>query len=188
MKRQAAGGWLPRPGARALVAACSALACLAGLRLADAQDGQSLKAAIVVNMLQFVQWPDEADKAGRPLTLCADRAGALWDQLLPLQGRAARATRPLEVRSLPSNAEGLRQCDVWVVEQDAGTKSLRPNAAVGQPILLIGERERSDDGVLVVALHWRGERLAFDIDLQAARRNGLQVSSKLLRLAARVQE
>jgi len=40
----------------------------------------------------------------------------------------------------------------------------------------------------VIALQMRGDRVAFDIDLAAARRSSLQVSSKLLRLARSVRE
>lgn len=168
--------------------ACAALGLLAGWQPADSQDAEALKAAIVVNVLQFVQWPGEGDRAGQPLALCAERGGAMWSQLAPLQGRAVRSTRPLEVRELPSTTEALRQCDVWFVEPQGGPRSLRPAVAAGLPILLIGERERPEAAALAIALHWNGERIAFDIDLQAARRAGLQISSKLLRLAARVQE
>lgn len=173
---------------RTAIALCAVLALLASGRRSDAQNGESLKAAIVVSLLQFVQWPGEADKGDKPLTLCADRAGSIWSQLAPLQGRAARAARPLEVRALPASVEGLRQCDAWVVEPPAGSKLPPPAAAAGMPILVIGDREQTESGGLTVALHWKGDRLAFDIDLPAARRNGLQISSKLLRLAAHVQE
>lgn len=166
----------------------------AGLLLAtlaagpQAQDLVALKAAIVVNLLQFAQWPgEEQAPTDAPIRLCADAGGTLWPQLGSLQGRPVRGAHPLQLRDVPAAADGLRQCHAWVLEAPPARR-LTAAAAEGLPVLVIGDVGRGDEPGVVVALHHSGGRLAFEVDLRAARRNGLQLSSKLLRLAGKLRE
>jgi len=150
-----------------------------------AQEDASLKAAIVFNLLMFVQWPGEAGlPAGTPLLLCADRAGALWQHLVSLRDRPLRQYR-LELRELADNDQ-LRDCQILLLEP-GGTRRLPPRRP-GAPLLTVGSDERADDGEVVLGLRHVSGRVVFDVDLGAARRGGLQISSKLLRLARAVRE
>ena len=143
-----------------------------------------LKAAIVYNLLQYVQWPDEAALgAGSPLALCAERQGALWPHLVALNGRAVRQLR-LELRDAADGAAA-RGCRAWLLEDGGRVPPPR-----GEPgLLTIGDGARADAAGVVIGLR-RGPaaRLFFDVDLVAARQQGLQVSSKMLRLARQVRE
>jgi hypothetical protein len=162
---------------------------LCGLLLAQAQvawalEEAPLKAAIVYNLLLYVQWPDEAALSpGAPLVLCAERHGALWPHLSALGGRAVRQLR-LELREAGDEGTA-RACRVWVLEDSGRVPALRADAG----LLTIGDGARADGAGVVIALR-RGSagRLAFDVDLVAARHQGLQVSSKMLRLARQVRE
>lgn len=144
-----------------------------------------LKAAIVYSLLQYVQWPDEAAlAAGAPLALCAERQGALWPHLAALNGRAVRQLR-LELRDATDEAAA-RGCRAWMLE-DGGRVPPQQRAEAG--LLTIGDGARADAAGVVIGLR-RGpaSRLSFDVDLVAARQQGLQVSSKMLRLARQVRE
>jgi hypothetical protein len=143
-----------------------------------------LKAAIVYSLLQYVQWPDEAAlAAGAPLALCAERQGPLWPHLAALNGRAVRQLR-LELRDAADDAAA-RGCRAWVLEDGGRVQPQRAEAG----LLTIGDGARADGAGVVISLR-RGpaSRLFFDIDLVAARQQGLQVSSKMLRLARQVRE
>jgi hypothetical protein len=143
-----------------------------------------LKAAIVFNLLQYVQWPDEAALgAGAPLSLCAERQGALWPHLAALNGRTVRQLR-LELRDA-ADAAAARGCRAWVLEDGGRLPAQRGDAG----LLTIGDGARADAAGIVIGLH-RGpaSRLFFDVDLVAARQQGLQLSSKMLRLARQVRE
>lgn len=153
---------------------------LAGL----AQDAAALKSAIVVNMLQFVQWP-EADLPA--VALCADRQGPMWPHLAVLQQKGLRAPRALALKELPVGAEGLRGCHALMLENTPAARRVPLAEAVGLPLLVVGDVGRDDPGV-VIALRWGGERFGFDVDMRVARRGGLLISSKLLRLAGKVVE
>ena len=150
-------------------------------------DAQALKAAIVFNLLQFVQWPNEAAlPPSSPLSMCVDRQGSLWGPLSALQARPVRGQRVLQVRDWPAEADSLRSCHAVLAEPPLRRGGLAPLA--GQPVLVIADTDRVDEAGVIIGVRMQGERLSFDIDLGAARRNGLQISSKLLRLAGKVQE
>jgi hypothetical protein len=174
---------LPERGCRLLVRLLQSL--LMGLPLlALAAEEPPLKAAIVYNLLQYVQWPDEAGMAaGAPLVLCAERQGALWPHLFALNGRAVRQMR-LELRE-PADEDAIRGCRAWLLED--GSRALPPRTPTG--LLTIADGSRAERGGVVISLH-RGaaSRLSFDVDLGAARHQGLQLSSKMLRLARQVRE
>jgi hypothetical protein len=143
-----------------------------------------LKAAIVYSLLQYVQWPDEAAlAAGAPLALCAERQGVLWPHLSALNGRTVRQLR-LELRDA-ADEPAARGCRAWVLEDGGRVPPQRGEAG----LLTIGDGARADGAGIVIGLR-RGpaSRLFFDVDLVAARQQGLQVSSKMLRLARQVRE
>ncbi len=158
---------------------------LAGLLpRAQAADELPLKAAIIFNLLLFVEWPGEAElPAGAPLLLCADRAAPLWPHLQALRARAVRQRR-LDLRDA-AEPEAQRACHAWLLE-DGGSRL--PPARAGGAVLVIGDGARADERGVAIGLRSSGARVVFDIDLAQVRQQRLQLSSKLLRLARVVRE
>lgn len=181
----------PRLCARLCPIVAALLLGLGGGARAWALDASPLKAAVVFNLLGFVQWPGESEfPPNTPLHLCAERGGPIWPHLMALNERVVRQFR-LVVRDLPGIESGPASgpiCDVWLVEREGVVRRLPMRSGAPLPVLLIGDTGAADEPGVVIALHMRGERVAFDIDLAAARRSGLQISSKLLRLARSVRE
>lgn len=174
-----------RRGQRSAGLAALALALLAGAAPARAQDDGALKAAIVFNLLAFVQWPRESElPAGSPLRLCGDRHGPLWPHLLALRERPLRQFR-IELRELGEH-DSVGDCQVLLLDGGAGRPRSAPRALPA--LLTLCSDERDDASDVVLDLHRSGGRVVFDINLAAARRGGLQISSKLLRLARTVRE
>lgn len=162
------------------------LALLLALLLprAQAADELPLKAAILFNLLLFVEWPGEAElPAGAPLLLCADRAAPLWPHLQALRERPVRQRR-LDLRDA-ADAEAARGCHAWLLE-DGGARLPAPRP--GAPLLVIGDGARADERGVAIALRSSGARVVFDIDMALVRQQRLQLSSKLLRLARVVRE
>lgn len=157
---------------------------LAGLRLAAAQgegaEEMPLKVAIAYNLVLFTQWPGEsAWPAAAPLLWCADPAGRWWPALQALQDRPVRQAR-VTLRALSRVADG---ASCQVVVQEAALRGTP--GAPGR--LLIGD-DAAAGSAWTVRLQRQGERVVFDVDLASARSAGLQISSKVLRLARQVQE
>lgn len=163
------------------VAAALVTAVLATLP-SHAIEEQGLRAAIVVKLLDFVEWPAARGPAG-DLVLCVDPASALAPPLRLLNGLALRQWR-LAVRSAEPGKAAL--CHVLVIVDSAAPARLRP--AESEPVLVIGSgAPRPDDGVHVYLVPVGG-RIGFEVNLAQARRAGLQISSRLLRLAQAVHE
>lgn len=158
---------------------------LAGAALAQPVDEALLKAAIVVNLLPFVEWPAAAlPPEGGSLTVCVDRASSLAASLAALQGRQVQR-RTLAVRE--PEAVTIAHCHV-LVHAGAGRHAAAWRRRLGSaPVLVVSDAHPADDDVAVHLDIDRG-RVVFDVRLSALRRGGLQLSSKLLRLAREVHE
>jgi len=151
-----------------------------------ALDELPLKAAIIFNLLLFVEWPGEAElPPGAPLLLCGDRSAPLWPHLKLLHNRGVRQRR-LDVREVAS-ADDERACQAVVLE-DAGQRPLAARVVGAGPLLVIGDGQRADDSGVVIRLRMAESRLLFDVDMVQARQQRLQLSSKMLRLARKVNE
>lgn len=166
-----------------------ALLLLALTLLAHAQRQASepdLKAAILVNMLLFVDWPTPAGRVPDRLTVCYLAAGPVAAALEQLGGKLLKG-RPLQV--MRADAAALEECHVLY---------LSPTDVMGLPriasslsasgILLVGDSPGYLQRGVMLNLEIDGGRVVFDINLRSARQAGLTVSSKVLRLARHVTE
>ncbi|HWQ88246.1 YfiR family protein [Brevundimonas sp.] len=142
----------------------------------------SVKANYLVRFAAFVEWPPRVFSTPQaPVVICVvgrDPFGAALDT-------AARAQtaygRPLAVRR-PANAAAMAGCHIVYAGQGGGTAA----AAAGQPgVLLVTDGAASDRGAVHFVLS--EGRVRFHIDQQAAARNGLTISSRLLNLALSVR-
>jgi hypothetical protein len=151
---------------------------------ARAVEAPELKVAIVYNILQFVEWPADADPSR--LTLCVDPSGVLGGYFKALVGRPVN-NRQLDVTDMGDGFDNWKQCHA--VFLDAGsrrTAGLAARLPRNLPVLVLGDLPEGQD--LTVQLIESAGRVGFNIDLGAARRSRLQVSSRLLRLAKKVTE
>lgn len=172
---------------------CLPLLCclLCGLLPASAaaqrQAGEAeLKAAIIVNLLSFVDWPPLGTQGGDRLILCHLDDAPVVAALSQLEGRPVR-NRPLRIQRVDGGE--LSRCHALYV--DAGHDP-RPLALAlqqgGGSVLLIGDAPGHLARGAAINLEADGGRIAFDVDLRAARLLGLAISSKALRLARTVRE
>jgi hypothetical protein len=151
-----------------------------------ALDELPLKAAVIFNLLLFVEWPGEAAlPAQAPLLLCADRSAPLWPHLKQLQGRPVRQRR-FDLRD-GATPEEQRACHAWVLE-DGGQRPLPARLSGAGPVLVIADGPRGQEAGVSIALRMEGARLQFDVDMQQVRAQRLVLSSKMLRLARSVRE
>jgi len=155
---------------------------------AQAVERADLEAAIVYNILLFVEWPPEVAPApGGVLVLCVNPASPLSGPLKSLAGRRVRSYR-LELRELRAQ-DSARACHAVFV--DAASRTPPPaqrRELRGLPVLVIGDEPPASDDAVAVRLAEADGRIAFDVDLATARQSGLQISSRLLRLARKVTE
>lgn len=174
-----------------LLARLALLVSLAPMALpawAEATEAE-LKAAFVFNFTKFVEWPAES-LAATPGSLNVCLLGprnAFFDALHELNGKPVK-NHNLNVRSL-GRGESPRQCQVLVLgESEAELFESVLKRIEGLAVLTIGGAGRFFDAGGIIGLVTEDGKVRFDVNLVAARRSNLELSSNLLRLARQVRK
>ena len=175
---------LPAPGRRvglaALLVALVLLpfAVFPGAARAQATSEAQLRAAFLVNLLKYVEWPAGSEGA----TICLFGRQGLASQLASYEGRTILG-RELRIRrvSEPDQLAGCQEVFVAEAEEEVLANLLK---GVGrQAVLTVGESPafvQQGGGIALVRVD---NRLVFDVNLGALGRAGLKPSPQLLRLA-----
>jgi hypothetical protein len=150
--------------------------------------GSTLKAAFLYNFVKFVEWPREALADEAPLVLCVTGDLGVADALdEAVRGRAVDRHR-LVVRR-PKVDDSLRLCHVlYLSGVDGPNASLIVQRLAGAAVLTASDIDRFAQGGGVAHFFLEADRMRFAINLDAAQRARLKVSSKLLGLAKIVKD
>ncbi|HXM40507.1 MAG TPA: YfiR family protein [Bryobacteraceae bacterium] len=176
-------------------AGCLTLSVMAGISLAAEAAAESpvaaehsayeIESAMLYNFTKFVEWPDKAlGESGVSVVIGVLGEDGLVPVLAAALGNKTVYGHPIVVRRLVSSAEA-KSCTVLFVGASDRKEIARVVQAVGtSPVLTIGGIVQFSRLGGIIAFIREGGRIRFEINLDAAERAGLQVSSKLLRLAA----
>lgn len=146
-----------------------------------------LKAAFIFHFAQLVDWPADAlGTENRPLVFCTKGENTPPGVLeATVQGRQI-ASRPLEVRHLQEKENPAGCHLLFIVGKDKRRAAAILANLNNAPILTVGE---SDDFVQqggMIGFCLLENKIRFDINLKAAQRANLKISSRLLLLAKTV--
>lgn len=148
-----------------------------------------LKAAILVNMLLFVEWPAQGAQQAGQLTLChlgSSPQTPVVEALRRLDGKMLKNRRLTVVQV---DAAQLDACHMaYLSASDAAQLEAVVGAANGRGVFLAGDTPGYLARGVMLNLELAGGRVVFDVDLRAVRQAGLLFSSKALRLARRVMD
>ena len=148
-----------------------------------AADEAELKAAIVFNVLVFVEWPDEQ----KTIELCASADNPLLPALRRLEGRDVR-NRTFRVHELATDAPPASCRAAFVDASDRTKRALMVKNLSDFGVFMISDDAEAPPRSTAVIMQRAGARIALDVNLPAVRQARVQVSSKLLRLARTVNE
>lgn len=183
---------MPRFRPTLLSLLCAALLSLGALTATPAKaeplsaPEAELKAAIMVNMLLFVDWPQQTGMISSQLRICYLDDSPVSAALARAEGKKIR-NRTVVIQQ--KNLAGLRSCDaVYLSPGNAAQLHGILNTLRELPVLLIGDSPAYFRRGVMLNLERTTSRVVFDFDLRAARKAGLQISSKALRLARQVIE
>lgn len=148
-----------------------------------------VKAAFLYNFAKFVAWPPEAFPDPDSIlvigVLGRDPFGAILDRAV--QGKTVNG-RTLVVRRFPSLAD-LAPCHIlFVSASERGRLKETLEAVRGGSVLTVGEVDDFTRRGGIVNLGVVEGRVHFEINIDAAARAGLTVSSKLLSLSTIVRD
>lgn len=177
------------PSLRRMLAAgaMAVLTLLPPVSAAQRVPEDEVKAAVVANLLAFVQWPPETLAASRELRLCVTASTAVAAALGKLQSRQVHGL-PLVIRTVGSDADELIHCHAVLAGLPSAALMRAATAVQGRPVLLIGEGAGVLERGAMIGLNLEGGRVVFDVDLAALRKARLNASSKLLRLVRHLVE
>ena len=147
-----------------------------------------LKAAFVYNFAKFVEWPEGAG-AVDTVNLCVSGPEVAYaTEVRVVSGKKLKG-HPVTVRWLHSPADVAQQCQILFVASPGGELVRQTLAAVRDgPVLTVGECPGFLKAGGMINFLLRDSRVRFEINLAAARKAHLTISSELLRLATYVAE
>lgn len=159
----------------------SALALCVTPLTASAQQANpnQLKAAIVYNIIRFVQFPLSNDR--EPLHLCIDRDVSGARELAALNGLRV-GNRTIIQRNL--DADNVQGCDIAYLSRASAADIAKVR---NRGILVMGENANFIGAGGTIGLVRMGNQIRFEVNTRAARQAQIVISSKLLRLAARIE-
>lgn len=162
-----------------------ALFSLSALAQTEAPE-PDLKAAIITNMLLFVEWPARSAFPTDQLRICLQGNGPVASALAQLNGKAFR-NKVLSV--FVASAGNVAECQALYISPASVATLEKTMSMVGaSPVLIASDSPDFFQRGTMLNLERVGGRIVFDIDLRSTQKAGLQVSSKALRMARQVAE
>lgn len=148
---------------------------------AAADAGAEVRARHVYHLTKFVEWPSSAFAGGQaPLRICVvGETADLPVELARLAGRRARGRR-IEVTA--AGPGGVDRCHVAVFPDGAPAGAILAELGAADT-LTVGEGGRFVEAGGILGFVERGDSLGLVVNPARARRAGLRISSRVLRLA-----
>lgn len=143
-----------------------------------------LKAAFVYNFMIYTQFPADTPST---LNLCIHGADPFGTEIDGVQGKVADGRKIAVLRKAAD--ESLKDCQVVFIA--APTTASLPRVLEGLrglPILTVADSPGAMRRGVMLNMSVAQGKVTFDANLQAAREAGLNLSSRLLRLATEVQQ
>ncbi|HUP91817.1 MAG TPA: YfiR family protein [Solimonas sp.] len=164
---------------------CGALALAAGAPVQAADDLElKVKAAFLFNFAKFVVWPEQKfESAQAPVELCV----AEPDPLGPALDDAVRGkkieSRPLAVRRVPWRLAEMKSCHLlYVAARDERMPAGLLDELAAAGVMVVHESGEAIPGG-VVRLFLDERKMRIEINVAAAERAGLHISSQLMSVA-----
>lgn len=167
-----------------LLTSCLSFTLLApqSIAIADSQIEYRVKAAFIYNFIAFTQWPDNSD---RTINFCVYGENYFGDEINKLQSKPVN-NHHIRVEHI-YNPEELKDCQAIFFSKSVknNLSSILKNLQ-NKPILTLADNPDAISQNVIINMDVVNEKIVFEINLGAARRSGLDLSSKLLQLAAKV--
>ncbi len=147
----------------------------------------AMKAAFVYNFISFTEWPTNAFRKDKTINLCVNAESSMATALSDLGGKKVNGIG-LNLQLLDSLQKDLSNCHILYVDRFDRSDWQAVNSQLkDKSVLTISDDEVISEKGVMIALARSDSKIVFDIDMTAARRSRLTLSSKLLRLARTVR-
>lgn len=145
-----------------------------------------VKAAYLYKLASFVRWPDGAGPRGQ-FKMCVAGSNEVAVALRGLVRGERALGAPVTVATLAASQAGdARSCHILYVARGRETAQALAGAVSGAPVLTVADRNGGTRGG-VIDFVVRDGKVRFMIDRGLARRQRVELSSKLLDIALAVE-
>ena len=172
-----------------VVAAALAVSAQPASAQSDQVGEYELKAAILYNLSRMVEWPPSAYADSQaPTVLCILGQDPFGNSLKTLGQKQDTNGRPVSIRQL-KNENGIRDCHVlYISSSERKTVAQILTRLKGSSVLTVGEMSQFAVHGGVIQFTLEEKQVHFEINLDAASRMELKISSRLLVLARIVKD
>ena len=151
-------------------------------------DEYAVKAALLYNFSKFLEWPEEAFGDSPEFRICIHGKDPFGPEIDRISGKRTRG-RPIVVSRHEGKLPFAKPCHiVFFGERRAKAVAAALRDVRDEPTLTVGNGSSFVDRGGMIGLVREGSRIRFEINRSEARRAGLSVSARLLRVAQRVVE
>jgi hypothetical protein len=174
------GEWLA-VASLVLVATLCAAAGIAYGANADVASDVAVKAAFLYNFAKFAEWP--ALPPGAPIAVCVVGDDQIADALVETVRGQNISGHTLAV-SRPRDSATWRSCNLLFVANAETQRAADGLDGIRTlPVLTVSDGKGFAQAAGIIELYVEGGRMRFAINVDAAERSGLRLSSRLLGLA-----
>ncbi len=146
-----------------------------------------IKAAFLYNFSRLTNWPNENTAAPASLNLCVIGENPFGDALESLSGKTVR-NRSLVIHA-PEKAEDQKACHLVFIGRTEQARTAEILASLEyRPVLTVSDSDGFTEQGGIIELKLVERKVRFEINIDAAERAGLVISSKLLNLATIVHD
>ncbi len=163
------------------------IAALAAAAGAQSLDEDNLRAAFVLRLAQYTQWPPAVAESPT-LWLCMAGLQAGGQQAVSALVSRQVGAAQIKVRALTEPREAGRDCQVLLLGQpDAGTLRQWIASTGGAPVLVIATSPESLRAGVSIALISEPQGMAFAVNHGESKKRGLILAAPVLKLAREVR-
>jgi hypothetical protein len=180
---------LPLAATLGTLLVCVVVICAASTAIGEDRPNEyQVKAAMIFNFMKFVEWPAEAfSVSDKHITLCTIGTNPFGRALESLAGKEVRG-RPVSLSHIET-VDDIKSCHVlYVGESEKERIGAIAEKASAHHALTVSDTVGFAQRGLFVNFYFEEGTVRFEINLSAAHRAGLTVSSKLLKLARIVED
>jgi hypothetical protein len=177
---------LGRPARHVAAWTIAAILFCAPVRAGQVREHE-VKAAFLYNFTRFIEWPDGTPQTSEPFRLCVVADGVTTSAVERVMAGESVNGRPAQTL-IPRSPDEARRCQILFVGQTEIYRAAPLLRAVrGMPVLTVSDAARfvAHGGAIQFVLE--DGRVRFDVNIEAAKRSGLAISSRLLQVARKIE-
>ena len=153
----------------------------------DAMDRQGqFMAVYLFHFANFIEWPDSAFNDIDSFNICINGKTEINKYIHDIEGEEVKGRKIIILNNISSDS--LKDCQILFISHNDYERNKIEKYSIKKYTLLVSDKESfiSDGGV--IQYYIVNNKLRLKINLEVAKRFGLKISSKLLRIAKVVRE